>query len=301
VGLGYFEVRTSAFMDRGDPDRLHLTDDDERRRHVRVRNPIVVSLDTMRTSLIPGMLRVLRHNVRHGAESLRLAQIDRVFIDQPGSEDGLAREPEKLLAVAYGARHPSGWAESHKPCDLYDIKGDAEASLEQLGVDSVWSAGYTEPFLDSTASFLISGSYGTIGGGGAVNAAVLRGFGIEAPVFVLELDVEALEKHLPGNRAYRGIARFPVVKRDLSLVVPRRVQYREVRDAVVESGGSLLESVECFDVFEDPSLGDDAHSIGVRLRFRSAEKTLTDEDVDPTIERMVRRLAKQYEVQLRAE
>ncbi len=301
VGLGYFEARTSAFMDRSDPDRMRLGEDDPRRSFVRVRNPIVAALDTMRTSLVPGMLRVLRHNVHHGSDDLRLVQIDRVFIAQADREDGLPREPEKLLALACGARHPAGWAEAHKPCDLYDIKGDAEALLEQLGVDSVWSAGYTEPFLNSAASFLISGSYGTIGGGGAVDAEVLRAYDIDVPVFLLELDVDQLAQHLPANRTYRGIARFPAVKRDLSLVVPRRVQYRDVQAAVVESGGALLESVECFDVFEDPSLGPNAHSIGLRLRFRSGEKTLQDKDVDPTVERMVRRLAKQYEVKLRAE
>ncbi len=299
VGLGYFEVRTSAFMERRDPERLGLGAGDVRRRAVCLRNPIVPTLDTMRTTMLPGMLRVLRHNLNRESTSLRLAAVDRVFLDLPGDVDGLPQEPERLLLLACGASHPESWGEAARRCDVFDLKGDAEALLEHLGVDTVWSRGYTEPFLDDGVSFLISGSYGVIGGGGGVRAEVLQSFDVEIPVFVLELDVAALEQHLPARRAFRGIPRFPAVKRDLSLVLPRHVAYENVRRVAVEAGGAWLESVHCFDVFEDRSLGEGVRSVGLRLRFRSPERTLLDDMVEPWMDGIVRRLEASLGVRLR--
>ncbi|UCE02688.1 MAG: phenylalanine--tRNA ligase subunit beta [Candidatus Latescibacterota bacterium] len=299
VGLGYREVLTSAFMDRSDPDRLQLASDDVRRRVVRVRNPLVASLDTLRTSLVPNVVRVVRHNIHHGSAALRLFAVDRVYVAVEDSSEGLPQESERLVAVACGARRPEGWAETLQASDLFDLKGDAEALLEHLGVDSVWSAGYTEPFLDFAASFMISGSYGTVGGGGLVAEEVLRAYDVDTPVFLLDLDVDALVRHLPERRVFKGIPRFPAVKRDLSLVVPRRVAYEKVHAAVVGAGGPLLESINCFDVFEDRALGEDKHSIGLRLRFRSPERTLTDDVVDRQIDAIVRRLSETLGVELR--
>jgi len=253
----------------------------------------------MRSSLLPGMLRILRHNLNRESESLRLVTVDRVFVDDPGSDEGLPREPERLVAMLCGASRRPSWNEPDRPADLYDLKGDAEALLEQLGVDSVWSRGYTEPFMDSAASFLISGSYGAIGGGGTVQAEVLRRFDVDVPVFWLDLDVDSLEKHLPTRRAFLGIPRFPAVKRDLSLLVPRQVDFADLQRVVSEVGGKLLESVQCFDVFEDPALGDGTRSIGLRLRFRSPERTLLDDMVEPVMQNIRGRLQSDLGVTLR--
>ncbi len=300
IGLGYYEVRTSAFMDRRDPDRLGLPAGETRRRFVSLRNPLVAALDTMRTTLLPGMFRVLQHNLNRESSSLRLACIDRVFLDVPGGVDGLPQEPERLVALMCGGHRPESWSEPVRPCDVFDLRGDAEALLEHLGIDSVWSRGYTEPFVDDAASFLISGGYGVLGGGGALRSEVLRRFEIECPVYVLELDVAALEKHLPARRLFQGVARFPAVKRDLSVMVPATVSYADVRTTVSRAGGAALESVQCFDVFEDSALGEGVRSLGLRLRFRSPERTLLDDMVDPWMEAIVRDLAAKLGVRRRA-
>jgi phenylalanyl-tRNA synthetase beta chain len=300
VGLGSFEVRTSAFMEREDPERLGLAEDDRRREAVRVVNPIVATLGTMRTSLLPGALRVLGHNQRHDQEQLRFVQVDRVFLDAPGPYPGLPAEPEQLLLVASGPARPPFWAEKPRAYDLFDLKGDTTALLAQLGVDTRIEPGYTEPFLDSAISFLVTGTYGAIGRGGVVREEVLRAFDVEPPVYVLEIDVTELEKLLPGRRTFRELPRFPAVKRDLSLVVPRHVSYRDLEAAVRAAAGPHLESLHCFDVFEGGALASGERSLGIRLRFRSSARTLSDEEVAPAIEAIVRQLADTLHVTLRA-
>jgi phenylalanyl-tRNA synthetase beta chain len=307
VGLGYFEVRTSAFMEQRDPDRLGLAADDPRRRAVRLANPTVATLDTMRTSLLPGMLRVLRHNRNHDQEALRFAQVDRVYWDVPGPLAGLPTETETLAWVAAGDAEPPGWARPPRAYDLYDLKGDIEALLTRLGVDTEWVYGYTQPFLEDAASFVFSGTYGAIGGGGAVREGVLRAFDLEAPAYAVELDVAMLERHLGGPRRQRDVPRFPAVKRDLSLVVPAGVTYAQVRAAAAAAAGATLESLQCFDVFTGGAAGGGGggvaageRSLGLRLRFRDPSRTLTDADVAPVLDRVARRLADELNVTLRA-
>jgi phenylalanyl-tRNA synthetase beta chain len=300
VALGYHEVRTSAFMEKQDPDRLGVPADDARRRAVRIANPIVPTLDTMRTSLLPGMLRVLRHNRNHDQEALRFAQVDRVFVDVPGPLAGLPTEIETLAWVAAGDAAPHGWAEKPRAYDLYDLKGDVDALLGHLGVDTQWAYGYTEPFWDDAASFVVSGTYGAIGRGGAVREVVLRAFDLEASAFALEIDVAMLERHLPATRRQRELPRFPAVKRDLSLDVPAGVTWAQVHTAATAAAGPHLESLQCFDVFTGATGARGERSLGLRLRFRDAGRTLTDADVAPALERVVRRLADEYKVKLRA-
>jgi phenylalanyl-tRNA synthetase beta chain len=240
VGLGYQEVRTSAFMDSRDPDRLQLPEQDERRRAVHLTNPIVVQLDTMRTSLLPGMLRVLRHNRNFDQEMLRFVQVDRVFLDRPGPYPGLPAEPEWLVLLASGASQPPGWGNPARAVDLYDLKGDVETLLGTLGVDTRWVYGYTGSLYEDGVSFEIHGSYGIIGRGGAVRERVLRGFDLEPPVFAFEMDVEVLAGHLPGTRQARELSRFPAAKRDLSVRVPAGVPYADIQAAVLAPSCSPL-------------------------------------------------------------
>ena len=301
VDLGYFEVRTTAFMQRDDPDRLALPADDHRRLAVRLRNPIVPTLDTMRTSLLPGMLRVLGHNARHEQEPLRFVQLDRIYLQRPGPWPGLPTESERVVLVASGRARPLGWSEPARDVDLYDLKGDVQALFGRLGVDTSWTPAYTEPFLDRDISFVIAGTYGAIGGGGAVREEVLAAFDCAGPVFAFEFDLDAIARHRGGVRRWREPNRFPATKRDLSLVVPAGVTYGDVEAAIRTAAGPLLESVQCFDVYrETRSPVDGERSLGVRLRFRDATRTLTEADVTPLLDAVIRKLAEAQGVRLRA-
>jgi len=299
IARGYFEIRPSAFMEAGDLDRLGLADDDLRRRAIRLRNPLVSTCNTMRTTLVPGVLRVLRHNLNHGRDAVRVLQLDRVFVETPGPLDGLPTESERLVLAACGPVRPLTWDEPERDVDLFDLKGDLDLLFEDLGVDTVWTWGYTEPFLDEATSFLISTSYGGVGRGGRVRDEVRKAFDVDVPVVLVDLDVAALQQSFQERVLFEELPRFPAVKRDLSLVVPRQVTYGDVEDVVRRASGPLLESVACFDVFREK--GDETpRSLGLRLRFRSADGTLTDEVVEPQIQKILRKLEASLNVVLRA-
>jgi len=299
VARGYFEVRPSVFMDQRDPDRLQLKADDVRRKTVRVRNPLVTALDTMRTTLLPGVLQVMKYNRNHGQESVRLLQLDRVFFNKPGPLAGLPTESERMLVAACGKVRPPTWGEKARLYDFYDLKGDLESLFEELSVDSVWTWGYTQPFLEESTSFVVSGGYGDIGFGGEVSEAVRKAFDVEVPVFIFDLDVGVLDKMSRGCTQFEELPRFPAVKRDLSLVVPQSVTYQQVVGVVKQSGGAHLETAQCFDVFHEEDR-ENSRCIGLRLRFRSPDRTLTDDMVDPQIKKILRKLQGSLQVALRA-
>ena len=194
VARGFFEVRPSVFMDQRDPDRLRLEPDDVRRKTVKLRNPLVSAFDTMRTTLLPGVLQVLKHNRNHGQESVRLVQLDRVFVNEPGPNPGLPTEGERMLVAACGNVRPPSWGETARAYDFYDLKGELEGLLEDLGVDTVWTWGYTQPFLEEATSFAVSGSYGSFGFAGEIRKDVRKAFDVDSRVFVFDLDVVVLEK-----------------------------------------------------------------------------------------------------------
>jgi len=299
VSRGYFEVRPSVFMDQRDPERLLLKSDDARRKTVKVSNPLVSAFDTMRTTLLPGVLQVLKYNRNHGQDSVRLLQLDRVFLNEPGPLAGLPTESERLLVAACGNVRPPTWGESARRFDLYDLKGELEGLFEELNVDSVWTWGYTEPFLEEATSFVVSGSYGDIGFGGEIRADVRKAFDIDVPIFIFDLDVAVLEKMSRGRSLFEELPRFPAVKRDLSLVVPQSVTYQEVVGVVKQAGGAHLETAQCFDVFHEEDK-ESSRCIGLRLRFRSPDRTLTDDMVDPQINKILRKLQGSLQVALRA-
>jgi phenylalanyl-tRNA synthetase beta chain len=299
VSRGYYEVRPSVFMDQRDPDRLQLKSDDARRQTVTIRNPLVSAFDTMRTTLLPGVLQVMKYNRNRGQESVRLLQLDRVFLNEPGPLAGLPTESERLLVAACGNVRPPTWGETARRYDFYDLKGELEGLLDELDVDSVWTWGYTQPFLEEATSFVVSGSYGDIGFGGEIREDVRRAFDIDVPVFIFDLNVAVLGKMSRGRSLFEELPRFPAVKRDLSLVVPQSVNYRDVVGVVKQAGGANLETAECFDVFHEEDKAS-SRCIGLRLRFRSPDRTLTDDMVDPQIHKILRKLQGSLQVALRA-
>jgi phenylalanyl-tRNA synthetase beta chain len=301
VDLGYYEVRTSAFMERDDPDRLGLPPEDPRRQAVRLRNPLVPTLDTMRTTLLPGMLRLLGRNARHEQEPLRFVQVDRVFLNRPGTLPGLPTESERLFLLSGGHARPLGWAEPAREVDLYDLKGDVDALAARLGLALEWFPGSSEPTLDPALSFEIAVASERVGRGGAVRGEILGAFDCPSPVFAFELELAALAGRATGARQWREPHRHPAVKRDLSLVVPAGVTYGDLELTIRATAGPLLESVQCFDVYRmgrSPAGGE--RSLGLRLRFRAPSRTLSEAEVTPLLDAVVDRLATAHGVSLRA-
>jgi phenylalanyl-tRNA synthetase beta chain len=302
--LGFDEIIAWHQVAPSLADRLRLAADDPRRTAVVAQNPISEDLVAMRTTLLGGLLDAARHNLARGAGRVALFESGRAYLVEPPPSEGgpLAgdfpgripapvREPHRLAGLLVGGLRPVEWrgeAEAHAAWDLrfYELKGALELLASQLEVELSFTAA-AESFLHPGASVAVSvGDGEPIGWMGELHALVGREWDLDgAAAFELDLAPLVAASGL-GAEHYRDLTTFPAVLEDLAVVVAAEAAAEDVRAAVAESGGALLDSVAIFDEYRGDQLPDGRKSIGLRLEFRAADRTLTDSEVAEVRERI---------------
>jgi phenylalanyl-tRNA synthetase beta chain len=265
-------------------------------RPVKLLNAIRVDQAAMRTSLLPSLCQNVRHNLAHLNQvhglppSVRLYELARVYRWRQGEErsEGPAVERLRLGLVACGARSPLGWGAGRAAVDVYDLKGAVEALLEAIGVApaAVRFERGEAPFLHPRSSMALWLKGQNIGLLGEIHPGVAEGLGLPVGLLLAELDAEPLFGAAQPRR-FEGLPRFPAVLRDLALVFPEQVAAAQVETSLRSAAEALLEDLQLFDVYRGPPLAAGTKSLAYSLRFRSADLTLTDEEVVGLCERMV--------------
>jgi len=298
TGCGLVEARTLAFV--APEDNRHFPSLQASRPLV-VTNPLSSELSEMRASLLPGLLGALRFNLNREASAVHLFEIGKVF----GEMDEGARESARVAGVSFGDYAYGGIGQAPIKSGFFTVKGILEACLSALLPQGAVSY---EPIESPQAPYLHPGRAATIKCGGELiglvgelhPAEALR-LEISAPCSLFELDVTLLAVH--SSKLYHTIVpppRFPAVRRDVALVVNKTLAAGEVLKAFWTGNAPMLESVELFDVFEGGNLGDEKKSVAVACRYRSADRTLTDEEVNRTHTGLVDQVARKLGASLRS-
>ncbi len=257
---------------------------------VKMLNPVSLEQSTMRTSLVPGALQVVRHNRNYRNKYLRLYEIGKVYTtQQPQADDPLSgfKEEGRLLVVMAGRPVTSGVEVQPHETDILDLKGEADAFLTRLCLDKYRFISYDtrDALTDSRISIEINGvSAGFLG---RVQRDVAKKFDIEDPVFVCELGLEVLAGGVKSEAKYVPLPKFPPVTRDLAFVVEESVTQESLVRAIRESGKPLLASVVLFDEYRDDKIGAGKKSLAYALEFQSQDHTLKDQETDPVVARIV--------------
>jgi len=285
-----------SFADRADLDRLgwELAPDELL---VELINPMSEEQAVMRWTLVAGLLRALSNNQRRGVSDVHLYEMATVFI----TADGRKQPKERLMVggVLAGAWRKPGWSDPARGLDFFDGKGVLETLFEALhaGRWSVRAAEHAWLQPGRSADVVVGGD--VVGWLGEVAAHALDAYEAAGPVTVFELSVPALVKAASRETvAFKEIPRYPAVTLDLALVVPEEVAADRVTASIRSAGGNMLESVRIFDVYRDPAdAPDDARrlpggtkSLAFSLVYRAPDRTLTDEDVSPLHEKVVRKV-----------
>jgi phenylalanyl-tRNA synthetase beta chain len=270
VARGYVDCVTNVL---GSPD-----DALDAATAVRLKNALGQEFSMMRSSLVPSLLKVASHNLRHGAESIRLMEFGSVFTTDDEQEIGIKQKEEFGLLLC--GKTDVHWSGKTRLFDLYDLMGDLQTVSARLSTQPC--AEPPAPFSVNTVEVLVGGR--CIGLVGELLPEYCRSYNVEHPVLAAVLDV----REIPVVAArYRPFSAFPATERDLALVLPADVAAGQVLDIVRECGADIVEESTVFDVFSGGTLENGQKSLGVRLRFRSAERTLLDADVDAVIQSIV--------------
>jgi phenylalanyl-tRNA synthetase beta chain len=297
--LGFDEVVGWSFTDPGEPARLRIPPEDSRAHPVALANPLSEDQSVMRTTLLGSQLDVARRNLARGAERVSLFESGRVYLQPTGRKvdsdstfrpigplagefvgEGAApfHEPHRLGALAVGPPAAASWRGGGDPADFFALKGVLEALAGQLGAELAFEPA-EEPFLHPgrAATVLVAGD--PCGWLGELHPLVCRAWDLDAGC-AFELDLAApLGVASAGEEVYEDVTSFPAVYQDLAVVVGEDVPASRVREAVLRGGGELLRSAEVFDLYEGEQVGAGSKSLALRLEFRAADRTLTDEEV----------------------
>ena len=297
VGLGFTEVITYSFVSPQSADLLGAGENSDLRSFVKLRNPLSQDQSVMRTSLIPGLLATVRLNTVRGQSDLRIFEWGKSYIQ--GSEE-LPHERNILAALVTGMRSRQTWYGKLQEFDFYDIKGIAENIFEELGIPEP-EYGRTAPKegFDPREYARIFSSGTEIGVLGGVSKETLAGYELENKAYILELDIDALLPLVAWVKKFTSLAKFPAVRRDISLIVNRSLESAMLIKIIRGMGKGLIESVDVFDVYQGKEIDPAEKALAVRISYRSNKRTLTDDEVNTIHEKVIGEIRRQTGGRLR--
>ncbi len=276
---GYREVITYSFVDPAlqrqlfpDTPALELA------------NPISAELSAMRVSLWPGLIHACRENLRRQQGRVRLFELGRKF-QGVGPE---LREIDSLAGIVTGARWPEQWGLAREPADFYDVKADLCAVLELTGKTELHFKPFNISCLRPGRSAQILRGDTLIGWLGELHPGLVRTLNLPQAPLLFDLEYETA--FMSNTSQYKGISKFPSVRRDLAIVVDESVSLAAVQENVSVSASGLLSDLRVFDIYRGPGIDSGRKSIALGLILQDSSRTLTDVDADAVVTAVVARL-----------
>jgi phenylalanyl-tRNA synthetase beta chain len=261
---------------------------------VTLRNPLSSELDTLRPTLLPGMLQAISHNLNRQQRDLRFFERGRVY-----ALEGKAKERDVLALAMTGATRES-WRIASRRSGLLDVKEEVEALLARMGIAHLaqWRS-MEDPWLQQAHEVRLG--MDPLGVIGEASDAVLKQHDVQQPVFFAELDEHVLLRHCRSQEImFQDIPRSPAVRRDLSLLLASDVRFSKLRDVAFQVERKLLRTVDLFDVYEGEKLPKGTKSYALSFILQDPDRTLTDEQVEKAMQRIRQALEKETGATLRS-
>lgn len=261
-------------------------------------NPIIEDAAWMRSTLLPGLLSSVRHNLNHGIRDVRLFEIGRIFSTLKAGE--LPEESLALGIVATGGAIEEDKAQADRELDFFDLKGALEAGVDWMNVSPLTFTPTSARHLRVGQSALISSSDGKpLGTIGRLAENVAASYKFRQPIYVLELDLGALLSGPAKLIQYSPLPKYPSVMRDISLLVDRAVAFDELLAIVNQQQIAECRSVKLVGTFEGANIQASKRSVTLRLEYRSDERTLRDEEVEEFHSRLTSALLETFAAEQR--
>ena len=245
----------------------------------------------MRPSTIPSMMQILANNANKKNQDVRIFDISRNYKNINGKiEKGEVPLQENILTIGmYG-----------KNIDFYVLKGIVENILESTYINryDIEKEKENKSYHPGRCANMKVGK-DVIATLGEVHPIVLENYDIEKRVYLAEINVTKLEKYSRNNKKYVEVPKFPAVERDIAVIVDEEIEVGQIEKIIIKKGKKLLEQVQLFDIYRDEKLGQNKKSIAYSLIFRDPKKTLSDEEINTTMDNIIKELDKTLNAKLR--
>lgn len=274
-GLGYYEALTFSFESPSVFDMLNLPNDSPLRNAVVISNPLGEDFSVMRTSMTPSMLKILSLNHAKRNESVSVFEISYVY-EKKEDVNELPNHKELLSLAAYG------------DMSFFDIKGDLEALLDSLKIkDYSFAACKDQPYMHPGMCAIVFINGREAGLIGKVHPKVCENFECPENTYLAFVELEPVIEAAILIPTYKELPKFPAVARDLAIVVDKEVPANDVEKVILQRGGKVLEELVLFDYYDGPQVPKGKKSLAYSLSFRDNERTLTDEDVNKVMNKIL--------------
>ena len=284
TSLGAYEITTYSFISPKYFDKIRLPEDSKLRNTVVITNPLGEDTSVMRTTLIPSMCEVLARNYNNRNASACLFELGNEYLPT-GAE--LPDEPVRLSVGMYGGNR-----------DFYDIKGIVDAMLKNVGVEDFEYEACTDNAVFAEADAFHPGRCAvitkdgkTIGIVGELHPETLENYGIGTKAYAAKINVTEILEVAVATKTYKPLPKFPATTRDLAIVCDEALPVAKLEKAIKKAVGNILETVTLFDVYQGKQIAEGKKSVAYAISMRSHEGTLTDEQADAAVKRVLKELS----------
>lgn len=294
-GLGFYEMINNPLQNKETASVIGTP--------VFVKNPQSLDMECLRTSLIPGALKVVSQNIKYGEKDLQLFEIGNVFNklnDKKISSVDDFTEKGKLIFILTGKSSKKQWFAKEKGYDFYNLKGILNSFERKISLDNVLNDSYNN-IESNFYDYFIQKNYKEtqIGEGGKLNKDLLKQFDIAQDVYLFEYDLELLKSIIPDKKYYIEPLKFPKIYRDFAFIFDKEIDFETVRDFINKKSSDLLKSIRLFDLFEHESLGRNKKSLAFAMEYYSNKRTLTEEEVEKDFRSLITAVTNKFGAQLR--
>lgn len=276
---GFSQAMTYSFESPKVFDKLGIPKDSELRKTVVISNPLGEDFSIMRTLPLNGMLTSLATNYNRRNKNVKLYELATVYLPVEGQE-----LPDERVQFTLG---------SFGEGDFFTMKGVVEEFFERVGMKAkpVYDPESGKTFLHPGRQAGIIYNGVTVGYLGEVHPAIADNYDLGERTYIAVIDLPEITKLASFDIKYEGIAKFPAVTRDISMVMPKSILVGDVENILEKRGGKILESYKLFDIYEGSQIKEGFKSVAYSISFRAKDRTLEDKDIQPVMEKILKDLA----------
>ena len=278
IAFGFSQGYCYSFESPAVFDKLRLPEDAPERKAIQISNPLGVDFSIMRTIPLNGILGSLSTNFNHRNENVRLFELANIYL--PKTELPITDYPEERMQFTLGA---------YGDIDFYEMKGVVEEFIGKTGMDGrikyeVSKRSYLHP--GRQADVIYDGA--KVGYLGEVHPLTAKAYDMaKAEVYIAVIDMPEIVQRASFEPRYSGVAKFPAVSRDLSMVVPENICAQDIDDIIIQRGGKILESYKLFDVYEGEQIERGYKSMAYTVVFRAKDKTLSEDEINSVMKKIL--------------